>query len=203
MKTYTLEEFIHLNPVRARMVKRADLYEYSGHRAYVGLDRSGLVDTEPVLRHFGGTKRRAVEVYQRFVEAAIGQKSQEEYYRAAEGRLLGSEEFLEEIKHRVGEHRSVRGESRVFTIEELLNAAVTTSGIKLEELCSNTKSRKTVAVKEAVIVLGKRSGIRNGKLASALGMDPSAVTRRIGAARSRVEENAEIARLKSVMIGGE
>ena len=64
-----LVRYIHLNPVRAKIVKRPENYEYSGHRAYIGEDTSGLVDTEPVLRHFGGTKKRAVEAYRRFVEA--------------------------------------------------------------------------------------------------------------------------------------
>jgi len=38
-----LVRYIHLNPVRARMVRRPEDYEYSGHRAYIGEDRSGLV----------------------------------------------------------------------------------------------------------------------------------------------------------------
>jgi putative transposase len=85
------------------MVKKVEEYEYSGHRAYIGLEVSGLVDVKPVLRHFGGTKRRAVEVYQRFVQAGMGDRSREEYYRGSEGRMLGSEEFVKEVKHRVGE----------------------------------------------------------------------------------------------------
>ena len=89
-------------------MKRPEDFEYSGHRAYLGLDKTGLVDTEPVLRHFGATKKRAVEAYIRFVEASLNERSQEDYYRAAEGRLLGSDEFLKEIRHRVGEHRADR-----------------------------------------------------------------------------------------------
>src|SRR6266576_1141057 len=54
-----LVRYIHLNPVRAKMLKRPEDFEYSGHRAYLGLDKTGLVDTEPVLRHFGATKKRA------------------------------------------------------------------------------------------------------------------------------------------------
>ena len=51
---------------------------------------------------------------------------------------------------------------RVLTTQELLKAAGKTSGLKREERCSNRKTRKTVAVKEAVIVLGRRSGIPTG-----------------------------------------
>ena len=128
-----LVRYIHLNPVRARIVKRPENYEYSGHRAYVGLEKSGLVDTEPVLRHFGGTKRRAVEVYTRFVEASLGQPSEDKYYRASEGRLLGSEGFVEEIRHRVGEHRPARRALERTSIEELLRASEKSSGLSLEE----------------------------------------------------------------------
>jgi DNA-binding MarR family transcriptional regulator len=52
--------------------------------------------------------------------------------------------------------------------------------LRREELCSNSKRRATVAVKEAVIVLGRRGGIRGRELAAALGLDPSAATRPIG-----------------------
>ncbi len=80
----------------------------SGHRAYLGLDRSKPVDAEPVLRHLGANKNKAIEVYAQFVNAALAQKSQREYYLAAEGRMLGSEEFLDEVKHRIGDHTGRR-----------------------------------------------------------------------------------------------
>jgi putative transposase len=167
-----LVRYLHLNPVRARIVSRPEDYEYSGHRAYLGMVAGELVDAEPVLRHFGGNKRRAVEVHRRYVEAGVGQKHREEYYRVAEGQLLGSEEFLEEVEHRVGEHRSKRVWPKEVRIEELLSAAERMSGLVREELCSNSKRRATVAVKEAVIVLGRRAGIRGSDLAAALGWTP-------------------------------
>ena len=191
-----LVRYIHLNPVRAKMVKRPEDFEYSGHRAFLGLDRSALVDTEPVLRHFGATKKRAVEVYTRFVEASLGEKSQGDYYRAAEGRLLGSGEFVEEIRHRVGEHRASQQGADRTSVEDLLNAAERSSGLSRQEMCSKSKNRRTVSVKEAVIVLGREKGITNRELAEALGIDPSAVTRRAEAARSRNRESLEMIELR-------
>lgn len=150
-----LVRYIHLNPVRARMVKRPEDYEYSGHRAYLGRDRTGLVDAEPVLRHFGASKKRAVEVYTRFVDASLREKSKDDYYRASEGRLLGSEEFIEEIRHRVGEHRAKRRPFEPTRIEDLLIAAERMSGLARQEVCSKSKNRRTVSVREAAIVVGR------------------------------------------------
>jgi hypothetical protein len=50
-------------------------------------------------------------------------------------------------------------------------------------------------------VLGRRGGMRGREPAVALGpeMDPSAVTRRMEAARSRGKENAEVAKLEKAL----
>ncbi len=194
-----LVRYIHLNPVRARIVKRPEDYEYSGHRAYLGLDKTGLVDTEPVLRHFGAGKKQAVETYIRFVESSLTEQSQDDYYRAAEGRLLGSEEFLKKIRHRIGDHRAVRGVPEHTTIDDLLSAAETSSGFSLQELCSKSKNRRTVAVKEALIMLGRENGITNRVLADALGLGASAVTKRVEAARARGVESSDLVRLRKTL----
>jgi REP-associated tyrosine transposase len=194
-----LVRYIHMNPVRAKLVKRPEDFEHSGHRAYLGLDKCGLVDSEPVLRHFGGTKKRAVEAYIRFVEASLGAPSQDDYYRAAEGRLLGSEEFVEEIRHRVGDHRAVRQPFERTSIEDLLVAAMRSSGVSREEMCGKSKARSTVAVREAVIVAGRERGMSNRELAKALGIDASAVTRRVEAARARGEETTEMKGLRKAL----
>lgn len=52
-----LVRYIHLNPVRAGMVTRPEDYEYSSHRAYLGMEPAGIVDVDPVLRHFGARKK--------------------------------------------------------------------------------------------------------------------------------------------------
>lgn len=36
-------------------------YEYSSHRAYLGMELAGMVDVDPVLRHFGAKKSVASE----------------------------------------------------------------------------------------------------------------------------------------------
>ncbi len=56
-----LVRYIHLNPIRAKMVERVEEYPYSSHRAYMGLEPAGIVDVDPVLRRFGPRKAVARE----------------------------------------------------------------------------------------------------------------------------------------------
>ncbi|HSF22679.1 MAG TPA: hypothetical protein VLE20_00515, partial [Blastocatellia bacterium] len=140
----------------------------------------------------------AVEVYTRFVDACLREKSKDDYYRASEGRLLGSEEFVERIRHRAGD-RAKRRPFEPTRIEDLLIAAERMSGLARQEVCSKSKNRRTVSVKEAVIVVGREHGIRNGELAEALGIDASAVTRRVEAARTRGAVSPEVMRLRKLL----
>jgi putative transposase len=198
-----LVRYIHLNPVRAKMVARPEDYEYSGHRAYLGLDSSGLVDAEPVLRHFGANKRKAVEVYTRFVNAALGQESQSEYYLAAEGRMLGNDEFLHEVKHRIGDYVLSRDKRvRKADLEGIVKAAEKATGLERKEFCSNSKNRQLVLVKEAIIVIGRESGIRTREIAEVLGLDPSAVSKRREAARVRSEGSVQMTKLLKAIRSG-
>src|SRR5438552_15027945 len=61
-----LVRYIHLNPMRAKMVSQPEQYQYSSHRAYLGLEAAGIVDVDPVLRHFGAKKKLAREAYRQF-----------------------------------------------------------------------------------------------------------------------------------------
>jgi hypothetical protein len=185
------------------MVTRPEEYAYSGHRAYLGLDRSGLVDAEPVLRHFGAPKQRAVEFYSQFVNAAVKQKSQQEYYVAAEGRMLGNEEFLDQVKHRIGDYLGRHDKPvRKPNLKAILQAAEMASGLKRAEFCTNGKSRKLVMIREAIIVMGYQSGISNRELAEALNLDPSAVSKRHEAVRGRPENSSQMKLLKAMRAMG-
>ena len=198
-----LVRYIHLNPVRAKIVARPEDYEYSGHRSYLGLDSSGLVDAEPVLRHFGANKRKAVEVYIQFVNAALGQESQSEYYLAAEGRMLGNDEFLHEVKHRIGDYVLSRDKRvRKADMEGIVKAAEKATGLERKDLCSNSKNRQLVLVKEAIIVIGRENGIRTREIAEVLGLDPSAVSKRREASRVRTKSSDEMTKLLKTIRSG-
>jgi putative transposase len=196
-----LVRYIHLNPVRAKMVRRAQDFPYSSHRAYLGLDEAPPVDLEPVLRHFGATKKLARERFGLFVRAGMKQGHKEELYNADGGRILGSEEFVADTKNRVGEiPRGARSQVRPTSQldpKALIEAAERVTGFEAQELCSANKARALVRAKEAMIVVGRELGASNADLARLLGLDASVVSRRYESGRTKMSESQEERRLVS------
>jgi len=66
--TYLLElsRYIHLNPVRAKIVKRPEDYEWSSYNMYIGLIGEELIDSKDILDRFVDDKARSI--YKEFVE---------------------------------------------------------------------------------------------------------------------------------------
>jgi putative transposase len=61
--------YIHLNPVRARMVSKPEEYRWSSHRMYIGLEEESMIKTDNILSYFNKTYKR--ELYKQFVENGI------------------------------------------------------------------------------------------------------------------------------------
>jgi putative transposase len=201
-----LVRYIHLNPVRAKMVDLPEQYEYSGHRAYLGLEPTGIVDVDPVLRHFGVKKAVARERYRHFIAAGMKLGHQPEFYCADEGRILGSEEFVDATIHRIGE---TMGEARGgFKMEvskecraEILLAAVEkVCGVPREDFCGSGKHISTSIAKELFVLAGCQLGASLKELSEIGGMSSAAISRRKDAGRARMRANGDAARLVAEIV---
>jgi len=187
-----LVRYIHLNPVRARMVNSPEDFPYSSHRAYVGLEVPWLVDVESVLRHFGATKKLARERFNLFVRAGIKEGHKQEFYNAEQGRILGSAEFVEKTIRRIGEIPREEPKFRVgesFEPELLLSTFEEVTGSDRSEFCVPSKQRDVVLVKELLIMLGRKLGASNAALARMTGLDASVVSRRYESAKAKIADS--------------
>lgn len=61
--------YIHLNPVRANMVKLPEDYEWSSYSMYIGKAEEKLISSDKILSYFKVTSKR--ELYKKFVESGI------------------------------------------------------------------------------------------------------------------------------------
>lgn len=67
---YMLEasRYIHLNPVRANIVKCPENYRWSSYNMYVGSEKEKLISSEIILSHFKSGNRN---LYKKYVEAGL------------------------------------------------------------------------------------------------------------------------------------
>ncbi|MEG0371489.1 MAG: transposase [Clostridium sp.] len=56
--------YIHLNPVKAKMVTLPEEYKYSSYDMFIGLKKELRVNTSPILTHFKGNRTK----YKKFVQ---------------------------------------------------------------------------------------------------------------------------------------
>jgi REP element-mobilizing transposase RayT len=201
-----LVRYIHLNPVRAKMVRRPEDYRWSSHRAYLGLERWPWVDTEIVLRHFHARRRRAVQEYEAFVQAGMKQGHRPEFYAVEDGRFLGSEEFAREVKHRMGEASPMiwKRKKEFWAWSEVVAQVEAATGLALKEIQGRGRAAEQMTAKEVLIYVGReRGGVSVRELGERLGVDPSNVTRGYERARQRVQTDQEFRLLVSQVLAEE
>lgn len=195
-----LVRYIHLNPVRANLVRRPGDYPYSSHRAYMGLDDSGLVDVQPVLRSFGASKQLARETYDRFVRAGMKLGHNEEFYQVEGGRILGNEEFVDSTIHRIGETAALKARAKKCASDELdltklVEMVELATGVRRSDFCGPGKSARIVMIKEALVYVGREAGATNAALAKEMGLESSAVSRRYESARQKIAGSPQMSAL--------
>ena len=94
-----MTRYIHLNPVRARMVKEPKDYLWRGHRAYLVFETIPWLTTEWVLSQFSERLSAARRAYEKFVLEGKGIGHQDQYYKGveADSRILGDDSFIDRV----------------------------------------------------------------------------------------------------------
>lgn len=93
-----LSRYIHLNPVRARMVARPEEYLWSSYRSYIAHSQTpNWLKSEFILSCFGGS-REAHARYRAFVEDLLGKESCTPLKDVVGSAILGRAAFVERVK---------------------------------------------------------------------------------------------------------
>ena len=96
-EAYLLElaRYIVLNPVRAKMVKKPEEWEWSSYRATAGLSEvPPFLTTDWILSQFADERKKAQRLYRRFVAKETGRSPWDDL----KGQIyLGSEKFIKSI----------------------------------------------------------------------------------------------------------
>jgi len=102
---WTVSRYIHLNPVRARLVPRPEQWEWSSYPGYrTRQRRQAWVAHDALLAAWRGDYggKDASAAYVRFVEAGLKEPPASPFREAFGGWILGSPRFIDELRTRVG-----------------------------------------------------------------------------------------------------
>ena len=90
-----LSRYIHLNPVRAGMVERPEIYDWTSYQCYIGKKKvPEWLRTEFVLGYFGKSVKEQHQRYEGFVKAMIGCSYESPLKETISSTLLGGEAFV-------------------------------------------------------------------------------------------------------------
>jgi len=97
-----LSRYIHLNPIRSGTVKSPEKYAWSSYRYFIASQQPpSWINIHFILSQFGNTSRKAKRLYKQFVLDGIGHKRDIIKENTIKGCILGNEEFLKTILHRI------------------------------------------------------------------------------------------------------
>ena len=94
-----LSRYIHLNPVRAKIVEDPEEYKWSSYQDYIGLRKPPeWLARNFILGYFGKKIPAAQRGYKKFVIRLIGKKYDSPLSETVSSTLLGTAEFIDYIK---------------------------------------------------------------------------------------------------------
>ena len=96
-----LSRYIHLNPVRTKMVEAPEEYIWSSYNYYIGKEKPvEWLYTDFILGYFGKTVSSAQKKYQGFVSLLVNEKYKNPLDSVVGSTLLGGPDFIAYIKEK-------------------------------------------------------------------------------------------------------
>lgn len=183
--TYLTEliRYIHLNPVRARLVRNVGDYRWSSHHAYLGQPVDRWVTTEFGLAMFSETRTKAVAAYARFVDCNASEiPSPLENLTSENPHILGTEAFCTRIRGQL----DLPPPTKCF--DALIEEACLRFGLARHQLMSAMRNSRISAARAWIAqrAIEDRVASLSGA-ARLLGCDPKTIRR----ALERVQEGAD------------
>ncbi len=174
-KDYFLKliRYIHMNPVRANMVKEPLDYHWSGHKTYLGEDEIAWLTHEPALAKFDPVLGRARKLYNDYILKRASQEELEEFRRGfKDGQVLGNDNFAENIRETYGQ----KIES-LLPLQVIIEATCLVFAIENTMLSSLSQSRRLSLARGAIVAQALENGMTLKDLAIAFKRDESTISR--------------------------
>ena len=218
---YLLElvRYIHLNPLRADLVKEyKDLagFSYCGHGVLLGRRRIEWQDTNYVLGFFGKKESGARSEYSRFVHKGIEQGRRSELagggllrshggwtgvkllretgsYQKGDERILGDGQFVEAVlngaEERLKEKYSLKASG--YNLDRLIERVTRLTGVTPDQVTDGIRETKRTEARSILCYWAtEKLGVTQSQLALMLNRSQSAIVYAVRRGREIVEANS-------------
>jgi len=164
-----LSRYIHLNPVRAKVVENLSEYPWSSYPAFIGkVKRPEWLETGWLLSQFGKRERQAIKNYKNFVENIDIQALENPEKDLTGGFILGTPDFVNWVKETFLSLRSEEKEiPQLKKLKPTLRAESIVETVCREFVCSREavlkKGRKKNMARDVAIYLARELTKESGK----------------------------------------
>lgn len=159
--------YIHLNPVKARIVDQASGFRWSSHRDFLNPRKAPPWLAVPqVLKWFAPILGRAITAYRSFMSQPEDRELVKFYQRKRQSWVLGGEEFVESLKERllssdtdlqeISESRTIHGEG---TLQRIVKTVANEFKIKESEVKQSQRGRENTPRNLALYLTKIKTGL--------------------------------------------
>lgn len=168
-----LSRYIHLNPVRAGIVKTPEEYEWSSFRFYISNGKAPKwLKRDMILNYFNSRPATAMNMYKDFVHGLLEQDYESPLSKLPYSFVLGSGEFIAEIKERFLKDKEMdRNLPELREIIERPGLDIIEQAVDME-----IQSDKKLARQVKLFLCHSYSGRKLWEIGALFGVSDSAVT---------------------------
>ncbi|MEE8423883.1 MAG: transposase [Thermodesulfobacteriota bacterium] len=189
-----LTRYIHLNPVKARIVEKPEDYQWSSYKCYLNKKGDVCIDKHEIKKYM----TMGPKAYENFIISSIGEK-ETVFNDLYAGFLLGSVGFvkgkLAELKEQV-ENKDISYKGKLnnnIKIDDVVGIIARKYKIEKEDIYNSFK--KPSKEKKIVLYLLKRiTGMTNADIGKAFGISYSAVSKAYSGIARESKENKRMHR---------
>lgn len=186
-EAYFLElvRYIHLNPIRAKIVSRLNDYRWNSHHAFRGRKEWDFIATEFVLAQTGGLKN-----YLRFMNDGVEEGYREDLHDVKEQLYLGDSRFVEKVESLA--HTPAFPVWNV-SLSELAHEVEKHCQLNEGSLRSPSRSRGLTLARNWLLYLNHSlAKFSHRELSVFLGRDPSRISRQWNGFLERLQNNSDL-----------
>lgn len=191
-----LSRYVHLNPLRAKIINKPQDYKWSSYGGYIRKKEvNNLNNYNWLLSIFGNEEKKSRRQYKEFVEEGIAKKLQNPVKRAVGNMILGSKEFIDSIlvkidRDEIGQEIANRNEIlKTINPQEVIKEVSNKYKIKPIEI-TNTGTRNNEARNVAIYITRNVCELSNKETAKIFGgIKESAVSKVVKRLENNIKTN--------------